>query len=60
MGSAGSPSWSNDGKQIAFDSHKDGKGDLYVIDADGRFPRRLTTESSEDVVPRWSSDDKWI
>ena len=34
----GSPSWSPDGRYIAF---KDG-GDIYVMGSDGSNPRRLT------------------
>jgi Tol biopolymer transport system component len=30
------------------------------VSASGGEPRRLTTESSEDIVPDWSPDGKWI
>ena len=30
------------------------------MDADGGAPRRVTTEPSEDVVPSWSRDGRWI
>src|SRR5262249_30931466 len=57
---AGCPRWSPDGRQIAFDSVKKGDGDIYVIDAEGGNPRRLTDETSEDVAPSWSRDGRWV
>jgi len=57
----GSPRWSPDGKEIAFDvSHSKSGGDIYVINAEGGSPRRLTAETSTDVVPHWSEDGQWI
>jgi Tol biopolymer transport system component/serine/threonine protein kinase len=57
---AGRPRWSPDGRQIAFDCYASGNGDIYVISAEGGQPRRLTSESSNDVVPSWSRDGRWI
>ena len=31
-----------------------------TIDADGGAPRRLTTETFDDVAPSWSNDGRWI
>ncbi len=56
----GTPRWSPDGTEIAFDSRVEGNGDIYVISAEGGVPRRLTTESSEEMVPSWSRDGRWI
>jgi Tol biopolymer transport system component len=53
-------SWSPDGQQIAFVSPKEGSWDIYVVDLTGGFPRRLTTENSDDVNPRWSRDGRWL
>ena len=58
-----SPSWSPDGKWIAFMS--DRKGDdvnfeIYVMDADGNNQRRLTNNRVDDGSPSWSSDGKRI
>jgi dipeptidyl aminopeptidase/acylaminoacyl peptidase len=52
--------WSPDGKQIAFVSPKEGSFDVYVVSVTGGFPRRLTTEASDEMFPRWSNDGRWI
>jgi len=57
---AGSPRWSPDGKQITFDSHAKGDADIYVLSVEGGVSRRITTDSSDDVVPSWSKDGRWI
>jgi Tol biopolymer transport system component/DNA-binding winged helix-turn-helix (wHTH) protein len=51
----GSPSWSPDGSQIAFDS----SSQIYVIGADGGTPRQLT-RSGENCAPSWSRDGKFV
>ena len=57
----GTPRWSPDGRRIAFDARPgEDAADIYVIDADGGAPRRVTTEPSDDVVPSWSNDGRWI
>ena len=59
--SQGSPSWSPDGRRIAFDAlGKDSLRHLWMIDADGGAPRQLTTDKDEQVVPTWSRDGRWI
>jgi Tol biopolymer transport system component len=56
----GSPRWSPDGRRIAFEVFADGHSDIYVINVDGGAPRRITNETSDDVVPSWSKDGRWI
>ena len=46
--------------QIAFSSDRDGNWEIYVMDADGRNPRRLTNNSAGDGNPSWSPDGKRI
>ena len=58
-----SPSWSPDGKRIAFAS--DRKGDfvnyeIYVMDADGGNQRKLTNNRHHDENPSWSPDGERI
>ena len=54
------PSWSPDGKQIAFSALIGGFNDLYVYDLDKSALRRLTTDSYAEVDPDWSPDGKRI
>ncbi len=54
------PAWSPDGASIAYarlDSHP---ADIYVVDATGRNPRRLTTFQENELTPRWSPDSTYI
>ena len=60
------PSWSPDGKRIAFASDRDAGRDnphnyeIYVMDADGGNPQNLTNNPEEDRDPSWSPDGKRI
>ena len=50
------PSWSPDGKRIAFASTRDGGIErIFVMDSDGRNVMQLT-EKWEDTAPAWSPD----
>ena len=46
--------------QIAFSSNRDGNSEIYVMDADGGNPRRLTNNSDGDWDPSWSPDGERI
>ncbi|MDP9235759.1 MAG: hypothetical protein M3P01_14575 [Actinomycetota bacterium] len=48
-----SPSWSPDGKRIAFERDIRGRQDVYVIDSDGSHLRRLTSDGRSGS-PAWS------
>jgi Tol biopolymer transport system component len=50
------PSWSPDGKQIAYRSERSGEPEIWVMDADGTGQRRLT----EGLSPAWSPDGSLI
>jgi TolB protein len=59
------PVWSPDGSQIAFTRPNDarfGRGDLYIIGADGSNERPLTASAGliDNATPAWSPDGQWI
>lgn len=56
----GSPSWSPDARRIAFYSEHDGYGEIYVMNADGSEPTRLTKTRSDEGYPSWSPDGRTI
>ncbi len=57
----GNPRWSPDGRWIAFHSEdEDGHSDVYVMDASGGRPRRISSGPSVQGLPSWSRDGKWI
>jgi Tol biopolymer transport system component len=46
--------------QVAFQSDRDGDGDLWIVDVAGGDARRLTDNSTPDASPAWSPDGKTI
>ena len=42
--------------QIVFTSRRDGNNEIYVMDADGKNPIRLTDNPANDFDPDWSPD----
>jgi Tol biopolymer transport system component len=70
---AADPAWSPDGRHIAFAGDRDEHGqlsygdstfharELYLMDADGGSPRRLTeTHALNERRPAWSPDGAWL
>ena len=49
-----SATWSPDGKRIAFVSSRSGQPHIYVMNADGSGPRRLTFQGTYNQEPSWS------
>ena len=56
----GQPTWSPDGRRIAFTSVQDGNWDIYVANADGSGTTRLTHSPSSAWSPAWSPDGRRI
>jgi tol-pal system beta propeller repeat protein TolB len=54
------PTWSPDGKQIAFSTSRGEEGDIYVMNSDGTELTRLTDLPSVEVEPVWSPDGERI
>lgn len=51
------PIWSPDGKKIAFASNREGSMDVYVINANGGAPTRLTTNSGSEIPVAFKDND---
>ena len=54
------PVWSPDGTKIAFASDRYGNNDVFVVDADGGRPKRITFNSGADIPSSWTLDGKSI
>lgn len=52
------PSWSPDGKKIAFNSDRDGNNEIYIMDADGSNVKRITNNPADDYDPSWGPDGR--
>jgi TolB protein len=57
LGAQFDPSWSPDGRRIAYRNFDD---DIYVVDAGGANARNLTRSGAHDLSPDWSSDGRTI
>jgi TolB protein len=49
-----SPTWSPDGRLIAYSSDRTGSPQIYIMDSDGLNSRRLTYDGSYNDSPVWS------
>lgn len=56
------PSWSPDGKYIAYFSDKTGEYELYIRPGDGSGEEKQVTRDGKcyRYYPKWSPDSKWI
>ena len=52
--------WSPDGRMIAFSSWRDGRSEVYVMNADGSGQRNLSRHPARDGSPAWSPDGRRI
>jgi len=55
------PTWSPDGKTIAYISDRNGSDNIWLMDADGSHQRILTREEQRQFVsPAWTPDGKFV
>jgi Tol biopolymer transport system component/DNA-binding winged helix-turn-helix (wHTH) protein len=59
-GFPGTPRWSPDDREIAFDYHDPTHTQIYLVDSEGRNLHRITSGNYENVVPSWSRDGSSI
>ena len=52
------PSWSPDGKRLAFSSNRNGHFNLYFFNLENQAIETVTTNEFQDEVPTWSPDGK--
>jgi tricorn protease len=52
------PYFSPDGRQIAYSTFENGVTDVYVVDAEGGVPRRLTWDPEGNFAVGWTPDGK--
>jgi Tol biopolymer transport system component len=52
----GQPAWSPDGRNIAFVSNRDGNWEIYAVNANGAWLRRVTFDPHTDGLPAWAAD----
>ncbi|MGA9545042.1 MAG: hypothetical protein WBQ85_15815, partial [Candidatus Sulfotelmatobacter sp.] len=50
----GRPTWSPDGKSIAFISNMSGRNNLWLVPAEGGWPVQLTVSDQRQSSPAWS------
>ncbi len=60
LGQVLSPSWSPDGRAIAFSILRGGVTDLYIYDVESQSLRQLTDDVFADLQPAWSPDGSRI
>lgn len=58
--SPGDPSWSPNGRWIAFDARADSFAHVYIMEANGGNQRAITDGDYNDVDPGWSADGRSI
>ena len=61
------PAWSPDGGRVAFTRRQHDHWEVYVVDADGRNPRRLTVapkkpngQVADSAAAAWSPDGQYL
>jgi Tol biopolymer transport system component len=60
LGEILNPSWSPDGKKIAFSGLSGGYTDLYIYNLETQELKNMTQDPYGDIEPAWSPDGRWI
>lgn len=60
IGSSRSPSFSPDGKRIAFVSDRSGVPQVWMVSSEGGEPRQITRLEDQVGSVEWSPDGKWL
>ena len=63
LGEVITPTWSPDGRQVAFSALVGGLSDLYLYDLERSELKRLTDDAYADLQPAWSPDGRslaWV
>lgn len=58
--SVAGPTWSPDGREIAFTTDITGRANLWKVAAAGGWPLQLTVSNDRQEAATWSPDGKWI
>ena len=51
--------WTPDGK-VVYDSNVNGKGSIWIVNADGSDPKPLTESTADDLAPEVSPDGRYV
>ncbi len=54
------PSWSAEGREVAFLSDRSGQWDVWVVTTDGGEPRQLSNDLDIDYEPAFSPDGRFV
>ncbi len=54
------PRWSPDHERIAFSANPDGNFDIFIMEADGRNPIRITDSPQNERFPAWFADGRTL
>lgn len=60
VGAISSPTWSPDGRTLAFSGMMGGLGDLFLMDLESGAVRQLTQDRFSNLHPAWSPDGRTI